>query len=447
MKTEQNFFMSFFSSIRLTLFTLFALAVTSIIGTVIPQKEAPQFYIQEYGANWANLFHMLNISDMYNSPWFLSFLILLSINLIVCTINRFPNIWKLVTADILSQDPDRLEKMANSHILASGTSVDDATAIVSDVIHKAGWKTKQATKNNGQFIGSQKGAWTRLGVVGVHASIIIIFLGAIIGSLLGYKAHVMIPEGMTIDRVNEYGTNKPIPLEFQVRCDRFSLSFYDNGAPKEYRSDLTVYENGKETLKKSIVVNDPLNYKGLTFYQSSYEGYNEYLVQLEDKTTNEVQQFLIPPSKQIKWKDDIKFGILNMQGRGPSGGNSFKIWFKDATGDADTFWLRDGETKNIKRTAATYEFYIKQRFATGLQVAKDPGVWYVYFGCTLMILGLIVAFFLSHRRIWVFVTGEGQSSKIILAGSANKNKIGLERDIDMLASLLKKNEKLNLIEE
>ena len=39
---------------------------------------------------------------------------------------------------------------------------------------------------------------------------------------------------------------------------------------------------------------------------------------------------------------------------------------------------------------------------TGLQVAKDPGVWIVWLGCTLMMAGyLYVAFFMSHRRIWV----------------------------------------------
>ena len=33
---------------------------------------------------------------------------------------------------------------------------------------------------------------------------------------------------------------------------------------------LTILENGKEVLKKSIVVNDPLTYKGISIYQSSY---------------------------------------------------------------------------------------------------------------------------------------------------------------------------------
>ena len=40
--------------------------------------------------------------------------------------------------------------------------------------------------------------------------------------------------------------------------------------PKEYLSDLVVPENGREVLKKTIQVNDPLKFKGISFYQSSY---------------------------------------------------------------------------------------------------------------------------------------------------------------------------------
>ncbi len=40
--------------------------------------------------------------------------------------------------------------------------------------------------------------------------------------------------------------------------------------PKDYKSWLTVIDGGKEVLKKVIEVNDPLIYKGVFFYQSSY---------------------------------------------------------------------------------------------------------------------------------------------------------------------------------
>lgn len=438
--------MRFFSSMRLTIFTLFFLAISSIIGTVIPQKETFEFYVENFGENLAKLFQILSVPDMYNSWWFVSFLILLSINLIICTIDRFPNIWRLVTADILSQDPTRLEKMSNRLLVETTLSQAETTKLVSNVLNKAGWQTRQTNNDEGNLIGAQKGSWTRLGFMTVHISILIIFIGAIIGYYWGYKGSVMIPEGAAADKFYEFGSRKAIPIDFQVRCDRFSLTFYETGAPKEYRSDLTVLEDGKEILKKSIVVNDPMNYKGLTFYQSSYEGSNEFLVTIKDTTTNEEQQFLVPPGKQIKWTDETSFGILNISGPGQAGGNHYKIWFNDSKGDPSTFWMADNKTVTIQRPETAYAFNLRQRFSTGLQVTKDPGVWYVYSGCGLMIFGLFMTFFLSHRRIWVFTTKKDSGTRIVFAGTANKNKVGFERDFEIVATLLKKNDQLNLIE-
>ena len=48
------------------------------------------------------------------------------------------------------------------------------------------------------------------------------------------------------------------------------MSTYKNGAPKEYRSSLTILENGEPVLTKDIIVNDPLQYKGISMFQSSY---------------------------------------------------------------------------------------------------------------------------------------------------------------------------------
>ena len=50
-----------------------------------------------------------------------------------------------------------------------------------------------------------------------------------------------------------------------------------------------VLENGKEVLKKTIEVNDPLTYKGLTFYQSSYgpAGDPVYQFRVKNRATGE----------------------------------------------------------------------------------------------------------------------------------------------------------------
>ena len=63
------------------------------------------------GATAAEIFRLLNIPDMYNSWWFVSLLSLFSINLIICSIDRLPTVWKIVTMDNLATKVNRLEKM------------------------------------------------------------------------------------------------------------------------------------------------------------------------------------------------------------------------------------------------------------------------------------------------------------------------------------------------
>ena len=68
---------------------------------------------------------------------------------------------------------------------------------------------------------------------------------------------------------------------------------------------------------------------------------------------------------------------------------------------------------------------------TGLQVAKDPGVWIVWIGSGLMIFGLLVSFFFSHQRIWIRIP-KGSGQEIVLAGSTNKNRVGFEKTFGQL---------------
>ena len=63
---------------------------------------------------------------------------------------------------------------------------------------------------------------------------------------------------------------------------------------------------------------------------------------------------------------------------------------------------------------------------TGLQVAKDPGVPVVWAGCILMTLGCLVAFFLSHRRVWARVSADDKGVEVFLGGNASRNRISFE---------------------
>jgi cytochrome c biogenesis protein ResB len=57
-----------------------------------------------------------------------------------------------------------------------------------------------------------------------------------------------------------------------------------------------------------------------------------------------------------------------------------------------------------------------------------------------MVLGLIVSLFFSHQRVWVRIP-KSSGGEMVLAGSANKNRIGFEKAfqelVDEVRSIIK----------
>ncbi|MDF1578682.1 MAG: cytochrome c biogenesis protein ResB [Desulfobulbales bacterium] len=448
MQKNKNEVWAFFASVKLALFTFFILAAASVIGTVIPQGKEMQFYIEVFGPGTAKLFQLLNVPDMYNSWWFVSLLVLFSINLIVCTIDRFPNIWRLVTMDNLALDIGRILKMPRHQTFHSDLPAAEVALAVEGM--STAWKFDKADRDGAILLAAQKGPWTRLGVIAVHLSILVIFIGAIIGSLLGFKGSVMIREGGSAKQIYLYDAgNTPVPLDFEVRCDRFELQRYDTGTPKAYISDLVVIDGGQEILKKTITVNDPLKYKGLTFYQSSYQPLDDaYAIEIENQTTAASKKFYMGRGSAVEWKEEgLKFRITDRMGPYGMGVYRHKLLFNDNSQKPVEFWAEEGKMYIVERPEADYIFSLRPLFFTGLQVAKDPGVWWVYIGCGMMLLGLYVAFFLSHRKVWIYLAEEESGSRLHLSGTSNKNKIGFDNDFSALMELLERNDSLKLKRE
>ncbi|RPH39161.1 MAG: hypothetical protein EHM86_08220, partial [Desulfobulbaceae bacterium] len=191
---------------------------------------------------------------------------------------------------------------------------------------------------------------------------------------------------------------------------------------------------------EAIEVNKPLSYKGITFYQSSYEGYKDFLLRFIDTADNKTTTFKATFQNELDWSEkDLRFGVINVEAQGNQVIRT-KIWLRDGDRQPMTFWLKPGEKKEMQFQGKAYSLSAKQMYATGLQVAKDPGVWLVYIGCGLMLAGLYMAFFLSHRRIWLSLSHDGDNSTVVqLAASTNKNKTGFSDIFSQISRLLTDN--------
>ena len=79
----------FFSSIKLAIWLLVIIALFSLIGTLIPQNQEAEFYLGKYGQYGYQALLKTGLNNVYASWWFILSLILFSLNLTVCILNRF----------------------------------------------------------------------------------------------------------------------------------------------------------------------------------------------------------------------------------------------------------------------------------------------------------------------------------------------------------------------
>lgn len=437
----------FFCSLKLALFILFSLAITSIIGTIIPQfPNIDERYWSTITPARRALYEKLGFFDMYHSWWFLALLTLFSINLIACSIKRLPHIIKFVTEPSKTLSEGQQKAFISQEIkLKSG--LDEAKDKLIIFLTSRFTKPEVTQVDDKIHLFAEKSPWCRLGVYVVHLSILVIMLGAIVGNIFGYKGFVAIVEGETINSIHGR-SGKTIPLGFEIRCDQFNVTFYEtpSGArsqmPKEFKSILTLTENGKEIPDYKhvrVIVNEPLTFRGITFYQSSYGQANEssaYYFRVKVRSTGQESDLLLRPGMETELPDGRMAAILELT-ENPSEGPVAVLGVREPAKEPNFFkvFMNHPTLDELRGDSLIFSFTgTDARMYTGLQVNKDPGSWIVWLGCILMSLGLYVAFFVSHKRIWVIL----QPGSARIFGNASKNQPGFLLEFEAMAEELKK---------
>lgn len=453
---------SFLASVKLAIFLLISLSVSSIVGTIVEQNAEPaqnikllaKFFGDSFAPTVYNLFAKLGFMDMYDSWWFLGMLAMFGINLIVCSIDRFPKTWKIVRAIQKPKSENAIKSLPVKKELELKTTLNIAKDEFLNVLNASKYPVLEATEEGSVQLYSQKGRYVRLSVYVIHLSIILIFLGAIIGSVFGFKGYLNIPEGNMYNVMYVSPTEK-IPLDFYVKCNWYETLYYDDmDAPKDFRSELVIIENGKEVVTKIIEVNDPLTYKGITFFQSSY-----------GMMPNAVGTFImeITPNNGPKKTHRLRFGdTFQIPGAGIKGtiidfspaltrdrntgalisysenmvNPAVKIKFEAPGMESYMGWilkrLPDTGVLNGGHTVIFKDYWGVEY--TGLSVSKDPGVWLIYLASLLMTVSLYICFFMSHKKIWVNIAGAGRSVNITVGATTNRNRLTLEQEIDKMVS-------------
>ncbi|SNR58609.1 cytochrome c biogenesis protein ResB [Desulfurobacterium atlanticum] len=431
-----------FSSVKLAIVILISLAVTSIIGTIIEQQQDPDKYLREYGEVTYKIFKFLGFTDVYHSWWYILLLVLLGLNLIICSIERLPYIWKLAKypKKKLAEGAESSFKLVHKITL----SVPDKEAVVGKIkeaLSKLGYKTEvveDEKEKNIKYLFADKNVFARFGVYIVHAGIIIVLIGGLLTALFGYRGYMNLAQGGKSNLVTLFGNGHIIELPFEVECKKFTMEFYPSGMPKSYISDLVILKDGKAVKEQIIEVNTPLSYEGIYFYQASYGQGRVFFFHKENQNAKEKQLIVAfgQPFYVGKGKDGKKYFLSPVAAQGG-------IIFVDLlTKDGKRIAQAQMMPNNWYRIPQTDQFVAiagaDNKFYTGLQVSYDPGTWVVWTGSTILTIGLFIAFFISHKRILVRVKDVKDGKvNIVIAGRTNKGNESLEKDMEKVLGVLK----------
>ena len=286
----------------------------------------------------------------------------------------------------------------------------------------------------GKKLYARKGLVGRIGPIIVHASMLLVLLGAIVGSFTGVVAQQMIQDGDTVEVENfiDIGAlSRPDRFRgWSIHVNRFWIDYLPNGAIDQFYSDLSILDaDGQEQDRKTIFVNEPLRYNGVVLYQTDWS-ISGIRVQLNNSPI-----FRLPmaplESKDRLWgtwvptKPDMSEGV--------------SLIAKDLQG---TVFVYDSEGKPIATVRSGGELEVNGVTlklkgilgSTGLQIKSDPGIPLVYAGFGLLMLSTLMSY-ASHSQVWALC----DSGKLYVGGRTNRAQVAFEREtievLDRLTSL------------
>ena len=256
--------------------------------------------------------------------------------------------------------------------------------------------------------------------------IVTILLGGIWGAMTGFLAQEMVGSGNTFQVKNIIDAGPlaaaQVPKDWSVRVNRFWIDYTPSGGIDQFYSDMSVLNNqGQEVDRKTIFVNSPLRYHGVTFYQTDW-GISAVRVQLNNSPIFQLPMAQLNTNGNgriwgtwIPTKPDLTEGVSllakDLQGM---------MLIYDATGKlVDT--VRAGMSTQVNGVTLKILDIVG---STGLQIKADPGIPIVYTGFALLMLGVTMSYF-SHSQIWALQ----KDGRLYVGVKTNRAQVAFEREM------------------
>jgi cytochrome c biogenesis protein len=448
---------------------LIVLVVLSMIGMLIIQQNVQGFdtYFASLTPSEKLVYGRLGLFDIYHSWYFNFLLLILSLNIVLASIDRFPSAWSYIVKPKTWATRKWLENQQRTGSLEmSAPSVGAAQEIIAAGFKKNGFNTTVTEKHGQQFVFGESGKWNRIGAYIVHVALLTLFLGHFVALQTGFDADVRMTPGNRTDQIQmiQFDLDKKekynVQLPFTITCTDIQQKLIDpHGSidptnTLDWRTQIKIDDPQYGETTADISMNRPFSYRGYRFFQAqTIPVGNARTINLEltSQTTGEAQKVTISrggastlaDGTNIEYTEFLPDFSFNSEGkpdtRSPDYNNPVAV-LNVTPPNAErlrVFAFAGNIADNIPVGApkAGYKWRLldfeKVPFAHVLSIKYDPynGAFIAwYFGGFGLIAALGFVFFLSHKRIWALVEkGENGVVNVTLGGNANRNQVGFEQ--------------------
>ena len=416
MLLNKNYYKNFLkklANLKLAIGLLFFIGILVSIGTIIEQDQTLTFYKDNYPDEnplfgfftWRWITY-IGLDHLYSAFWFLCILAIFALSLLSCTFTtQLPSLKKFRLWQFLSNFR-KLERLNIFKKVKRNNLNIAAYRIYEDNYHLF----RQGKKNY-----AYSGLLGRVGPIIVHFSIMILIIGTSWSALSGYNIQEIVPRGEITHLQNlvKRGPASYLSNNIVLRINDFWITYTRESKINQFYSDISLLnKSGSETIRKTIFVNEPLQFKGLTIYQTDWD-----LLGLKF-SLNKSKDIQIPLKKITKsgrkfWLGSIKNDeIFNKQ---------FTVLCNDLSGD---IYLYDQEGvlvqklfigDNVNLTPFNNLQFKNFITSTGLQIKEDPGLFIVYLSFLFLMISIYISFF-SYSQIW----GIEQNQFFLIGGKSNR---------------------------
>jgi cytochrome c biogenesis protein len=439
----------FFISMRTGLVLILALAALGLVGTLLAQAPAgiqsdPQSYATwleslrpRYGG-WTGIFDTLGLFSIFNSVWFRGLMVLLMTSVLACSANRAPHLWKLTVHPRTNMSEPFFAHAPLSMQATGAVEPAVAAADVEAAFRRRHFRTIVHDDGDTIHLYADHFRWGPFGTVIAHLSLVLILVGALVGTAFGFRnSDFTVAVGSTVDVGNGTGLS--------VEAKNFSDSYYANGSPSDYASELVVYKDGQQVGASTVRVNQPMRVGDITFYQSFFGP--AAAMKVVDSSGKVVLEQGVPLQYQ---SNDGKRAVglialpeagLNMYVLGAASGEvdptikagqmQVELYKTGTDGAAvDTQIVTQGQPVTMAGLQVTF---VRERQFTGLIVARDPGALFIWLGAFFLIAGTALVFFFPCRRAWALIR-RGPGGSTVHVGAVVRHDVGFEAEFRRLSA-------------